>query len=67
MEKQNDKLTTYVLGGLIGAVLGVVAAVIIDRSAELEGKNIHFTGKKASKTVMGIVNVLWSLIEKSGK
>lgn len=62
MSNQNNKLTTYVLGGIIGATLGVVAALLIDRSSELEGK--QFTGKKAGKTAMGIIQVLWSLIEK---
>ena len=64
MSNQNDKLTTYVLGGIIGAALGVVAALLIDRSAELNGKELRFTGKKAGKTAMGIIQVLWSLIEK---
>ena len=64
MSNQNNKLTTYVLGGIIGAVLGVVAAILIDRSAELEGSEVHFSGKKAGKTAMGIIQVLWSLIEK---
>ncbi|BBB48266.1 hypothetical protein [Pelolinea submarina] len=64
MSNQNNKLTTYVLGGVIGAALGVVAAILIDRSAELNGDEVRFTGKKAGKTAMGIIQVLWSLIEK---
>jgi gas vesicle protein len=62
MSNQNNKLTTYILGGVIGAALGVVAAILIDQSAELEGK--QFSGKKAGKTAMGIIHVLWSLIGK---
>jgi len=62
MSNQDKKLTTYVLGGITGAILGVVAAYLIDHSAELDGKS--FTGKKAGKTAMGIIQVLWSLIEK---
>jgi gas vesicle protein len=64
MDNRNNKITTYVLGGIIGAALGVVAALLLDRSSELEGKEISFSGKKASRTVMGIIQVLWSLIEK---
>lgn len=64
MNNQNNKIKTYVLGGLIGAVIGVVTALLIDRSSELEGNEFKFNGKKASKTAMGVISLLWSLIEK---
>jgi gas vesicle protein len=65
MENKNNKTQTYLIGGLIGAAIGLIAAYLLDKTAGLEGENLNFTGKKASRTALGIVSLLWSLIEKS--
>jgi len=64
MSEKNSKFQIYVAGGLIGAIIGVAAAYLLDKSAELEGGKIGITGKKVSKTALGVVSLLWSLIEK---
>ena len=62
MSENNNKTNTYVLGGIIGAVLGVLAAFLINKSAELEGEDFQFSGKRMSKFAMNTVSLLWSLI-----
>jgi gas vesicle protein len=64
MDNKENKTTSYVIGGLIGAILGVIAAYLLQRSSELEGEDLKFSGKKMSKTALGVISLLWSLIEK---
>lgn len=65
MNEKNNKIQIYVAGGLIGAIIGVAAAYLLDKSTELEGERTGITGKKVSKTALGVVSLLWSLIEKN--
>ncbi len=65
MDNKNNKTQTYLIGGLIGAALGLIAAYLLNKSAGLAGEDLKFTGKKASRTALGIISLLWSLIEKS--
>lgn len=62
---KENKLNTYILGSLIGAVIGAFAAFLINKSSEYEGEDIKFTGKRISKVTMGTISLLWSLIDKS--
>jgi len=64
MEEKHNKIQNYIIGGLVGAVVGVIAAFLMERSSEMEGEQSRLTGKKASRTAMGIISLLWSLIEK---
>jgi len=65
MDENNSKIQTYIVGGLVGAVVGVIAAYLLDKSAALEGEESRISGKKASRTAMGVISLLWSLIEKA--
>jgi len=50
------------IGGLIGAVIGMIAAYLIENSPELnEGEN-QFDSKKLARLGLGIVSILWGLI-----
>lgn len=65
MNEDNDNnFGTYILGGLVGAIVGVLAAYLIDKSSELEGEESKFSGKKLSRLSMGTISLLWSLIQK---
>ena len=62
MEDERTNYTSYIVGGLIGAVIGMVAAYLIEKSPELEEGENPFSGKKLSKLGLGMVSVLWGLI-----
>ena len=68
MNEDNDnKYGTYLIGGFIGAIVGMLAAYLIDKSSELEGmegEKSKFDGKKISRLSMGVVSLLWSLLQK---
>ena len=63
MDEKKNSVELYVVGGIIGAVIGVVAAILVDRSAKLDGSDPHLSGKKLSRLGLGAVSALWSLIE----
>ena len=63
MDEKKSNYELYLVGGIIGAVIGVVAAILVDRSAKLEGSDPHLNVKKLSKLGFGAVSALWSLIE----
>jgi hypothetical protein len=63
MDEKKSNFALYLAGGVIGAVIGVVAAMLVEKSAKLEGSDPHITGKKLSKLGFGAVSALWSLIE----
>jgi gas vesicle protein len=64
MNNQNKKIQIYVFGGLIGAVVGFIGAYLLDKSAAFEGEEFKVNIKKVTKTALGVVSLLWSLIEK---
>jgi len=63
MDEKKNNFELYLMGGAIGAVVGVVAAVLVERSAKLDGSDPHLNGKKLSKLGFGAISALWSLIE----
>lgn len=66
MDKKKSNFELYVVGGIIGAAVGVVAAILVDRSAKLEGSDPRLNARKLSRLGLGAVSAIWSLIE-SGK
>lgn len=67
MEEKKSNFELYLVGGIIGAVIGVVAAVLIEKSTEVEGGESLLTRKKLSKLGLGTVSALWSLIDHGQK
>jgi len=64
MSEKENKYSVYVLGGVIGAAIGVLAAFLILKTEEFDGQHGKFSSQKITKTTMGIVSLLWSLIDK---
>ncbi len=63
MEEKKNNFELYLMGGIIGAVIGVIAAMLIEKSSELEGSEPQLTRKKLSRLGFGTVSALWSLID----
>ena len=66
MEEKKTDYRLYLMSGFIGAIIGVVAAMLLDKSSEIEGSEPHLTGKKLIRLGFGTISTLWSLI-KPGK
>jgi len=64
MSENNKNNLLYFAGGIIGAVVGVLAVYILDKNEQLDNKGSGLPKKKLSKLGMGTVSMLWSLIEK---
>jgi len=63
MDKKNSNFELYMIGGIVGAVIGEVAAILVEKSAKLEGSDPHLNVKKLSRLGFGTISALWSLID----
>ena len=64
MSEKNRRYLLYFTGSAIGAVVGIIAAYIMDQNEQLDNKNTGIQKKKLSKLGMGTISMLWSLIER---
>jgi gas vesicle protein len=67
MDEHKNKFSRYILGGLVGAVIGMIAAYLIERSADFSGEEYKLTSKKLSKVGLGTISLLWSLLDQDKK
>lgn len=67
MPKKKSNSFLYLFGGIIGALVGIFAAYLLEKSAELEGGENTLTGKKISRIGIRTISFLYSLIGKGGK
>ncbi|MCJ7520214.1 MAG: hypothetical protein MUO42_11170 [Anaerolineaceae bacterium] len=63
MEEKKTDYGLYLMSGFIGAIIGVIAAMLLEKSSEIEGSELHLTGKKLTRLGFGTISALWSLIE----
>ena len=66
MENERTNYTTYIIGGFVGAVIGMVAAYLIVNSPELENGGKAFNSKRLSRLGLGTISMLWGLINPGG-
>ena len=64
MENNNKDYRLYIAGGLLGAAVGVLAAFIIEKTSEAEGGEINISRQKLTKVGLGIISMLWGLIDQ---
>lgn len=62
MEKKQPNYYSYLIGGLIGAVIGMIATYLIENSPELSEGESPLNRKKLTRLGLGIVSILWGLI-----
>ena len=64
MGNKNQNYRLYITGGLLGAIVGVLAALLIEKSSEFEDGDIHISRGKLSKLGFGAISMLWSLLDQ---
>ena len=64
MDSEKNKTSLYVTGAFLGALVGIAAAFLLDKSAEMEGNELYLSRKRISKIGMRTVSFLWSLLDK---
>lgn len=64
MNSERKNTSIYLTGAFLGAMVGLAAAFLLDKSAEFEGNELHLTKKKLSKIGMHTISFLWSFLEK---
>jgi hypothetical protein len=64
MSEKKSNSILYLFGGLFGASVGLLAAYLLEKSAELEGEENILTSKKISRIGIGTVSLLYKLVGK---
>ena len=64
MSEKKSNSILYLFGGLLGALIGLLAAYLLEKSAELDGDDKILTSKKISAIGIGTVSFLYTLVKK---
>ena len=70
MEEKKSDYKLFLVSGLIGGVIGIIAAMLLEKSSNFDDGEPHLTRQKLTKFGFGTITALWSLIDpgkKSGK
>ena len=64
MSEKKSNSVLYIFAGLFGAFIGILAAYLLEKSAELDGEENILTSKKISRIGISTVSFLYTLIGK---
>ena len=64
MSERKSNSNLYLFGSVFGALVGLLSAYLLEKSAELEGGENILTSKKISRIGIGTVSLLYTLIGK---
>jgi gas vesicle protein len=64
MRDKKSNYMMYLTGGLVGAIVGVFAAYLLDKNDAFEEEGTGISRKKISKLGFSTISMLWSLIDK---
>jgi len=63
-----NKNITYFIGGIFGALVGLLTVFLLEKSDQLEDQDVlKISPERASKVGLGIISFLWGLVGKGQK
>lgn len=63
MEEKKSNFDLYLIGGLIGAAIGVIAVFLLEKSSEYNESGPNLSREQLTKLGFGTVSALWTLID----
>jgi gas vesicle protein len=63
MKVNNNRFKVYIFGGLIGALVGLIASFLIEKSSGIENSDFQLTKKKLTRFGLGTISALWTLVD----
>ena len=64
MSDKKDNSLLYIFGGISGALIGILAAFLLEKSSEAAGEENVLTGKNLSRIGLGAIAFLYPFIGK---
>ena len=63
MEEKKSNFDLYLIGGFIGAAIGVIAVFLLEKSSEYNKGGPNLSREKLTKFGFGTISALWTLLD----